>query len=86
MISLDLAKGGARVKVREVLCAGASRRLYGMGIVPGAELEIVANSGHGPVIVRVRGVEVALGRGLARGILVEVLSSEEDNRGINRAA
>ena len=41
-----------------------------MGITPGAVLEVVDNT-RGPIIVRVRGVTIALGRGMASRILVE---------------
>lgn len=87
MLSLDIVRNGAKVKVKEVQITGngAIRRLYGMGIVPGAELEVVVNKGYGPIIVRTKGIELALGRGLARRILVEVLC-DEDNCSANRSA
>lgn len=40
-----------------------------MGFAPGSEVEVIANK-RGPVVVRVRGVTVALGRGVAAKILV----------------
>ena len=40
-----------------------------MGFAPGSEVEVIAN-GRGPVVVRVRGVTVALGRGVAAKVLV----------------
>jgi len=68
------APEGSRVVVREVLSPGQGviRRLLEMGLVPGTELEVVRNR-WGPVIVRVRGYTVAVGRGLARKVLVEVV-------------
>lgn len=46
-------------------------RCLALGLSPGAEVEVVRNSGHGPLIVSVRGTRVALGRGEAEGLLVK---------------
>jgi Fe2+ transport system protein FeoA len=42
-----------------------------MGFTPGAEVEMTHNYGRGPLIVSVRGANVALGRGEARHISIE---------------
>ena len=47
-----------------------------MGIAPGVVLEVVSNDlayPWTPIVVRVGGVEVAIGRGIASRILVEPL-------------
>lgn len=46
-------------------------RVAGMGITPNAELKVVQNYGHGPVLVDVRNTRLALGRREASRILVE---------------
>lgn len=46
-------------------------RLAGMGLTPNAELKVVQNFGHGPVLVDVRSTRLALGRREASRILVE---------------
>lgn len=46
-------------------------RVAGMGITPNAELKVVQNYGHGPVLVDVRNTRLALGRREACRILVE---------------
>ena len=51
---------------------GAVRRLLEMGITPGTIIEVVQVL-PGPIVVRVRGSLVAIGRGLAQKILVEPL-------------
>lgn len=63
---------GSRVVVVGIACCGAGmrRRLLEMGFAPGSEVEVVRNS-RGPVVVKVRGVTVALGRGLAARVLVK---------------
>lgn len=72
--SLDLVKGGSKAVIKEILHRGGfARRLYYMGITPGTELEVIANNGHGPIVVKIRGIEVSIGRGIARSILVEVI-------------
>ncbi len=70
---LALLPPGARAKVIEIDSGCRLRtRLLQMGITPGAIVEVVDNT-RGPVIVRVRGVTIALGRGMAARIIVEPL-------------
>ncbi len=47
-------------------------RLAALGFTPGAPVEMRRNHGFGPLIVAVRGAQVALGRGEASHILVYV--------------
>ncbi len=74
-MTLAVAPPGSRVVVRSILAGwGATSRLAGLGIAPGVELEVVSNDlayPWTPVIVRVGGVEVAIGRGVASRIIVE---------------
>jgi Fe2+ transport system protein FeoA len=46
-------------------------RLLALGCSPGTEIKVVHNSGHGPLIVSVRGARVALGRGEAERLRVK---------------
>jgi len=51
---------------------GMVRRLAEMGLTPGTELRLVRSAPmHGPIEVSVRGVSLALGRGIARRVLVK---------------
>lgn len=46
-------------------------RLARLGIVPGAEVEVISRAPvGGPVLVQVNGARVALGRGVARKVVV----------------
>ncbi|MBN2004453.1 MAG: ferrous iron transport protein A [Anaerolineae bacterium] len=45
-------------------------RLAALGFTPGAAITMMRNYGHGPVIVAVRGAQIALGRGEASHVLV----------------
>jgi len=49
---------------------GFRSRLAALGFTPGAEITMLYNRGHGPVIVALRGARIALGRGEAYKILV----------------
>lgn len=51
---------------------GVRQRLYEMGLTPGVEVIVLSNTGYGPILVHTRGITIALGRGIARKILVEV--------------
>ncbi len=57
-----------------LLAFGAGRaivnRLASLGFTPGAQIQMVQNLGHGPLIVTVRGAQVALGRGEAEKIFI----------------
>jgi Fe2+ transport system protein A len=49
---------------------GLRGRLAAMGIVPGVEIEVLRNSGHGPFLIAVKGSRIMLGRGMAQKIVV----------------
>jgi Fur family transcriptional regulator, ferric uptake regulator len=48
--------------------SGARRRLGELGLTPGTAIEVLAS--HGPILVLVRGSRVALGRGMARKVMI----------------
>lgn len=54
---------------------GFAGRLAALGFTPGAEVTMVQNFGHGPIIVIVRDTRIALGRGEAWK--VQVIKKEE---------
>ena len=74
LLTLDMLPPGARARVVRI-DAGirAVRRIIEMGLTPGAEIEVVMSYG-GPILVKVRGTVIAIGRGIARKILVEPLT------------
>ena len=73
-IPLERVPTGTRARVVAVLAGmGAANRIFQMGIVPGTIVEVVENNlmyPWTPVLVRVHGMTVAIGRGLASKILV----------------
>lgn len=46
-------------------------RLAALGMLPGAELEVIQNSGQGPFVIAVKGSRIVIGRGMAARIAVE---------------
>ena len=48
-----------------------NNRLASLGFTPGVSVDMAQNFGHGPLIVKVRGTRVALGRGEAAKIIVK---------------
>ena len=70
--TLDHLSVGATAVVRELDGGNEfSGRLAAMGLVLGAALQVMQNSGKGPMLVLVRDTRLALGRGEAQRILVE---------------
>ncbi|MEM2575482.1 MAG: FeoA domain-containing protein [Sulfolobales archaeon] len=62
---------GVKVKIVDIVAGqGLRNRLMQMGLTPGTILDVIENS-KGPVIVLVKGVTLALGRGMANKILVD---------------
>ncbi len=52
---------------------GMCRRLRELGFTCGEEIRVLKGGWPGPIIVLVRGSRVALGRGVAMKVLVEVV-------------
>jgi ferrous iron transport protein A len=69
---LSMVSQGGKARLRAVHGGrGLRGRLSAMGMVPGCEIEVLRNSGHGPFIVAVRDTRVVLGRGMAMKIEVD---------------
>lgn len=74
MVSLTNIKAGSKVRVVRIRGGlGIRQRLSCLGIHPG-DIIVLQKSGfmRGPVLVNIHGNQVALGRGVAAKILVEV--------------
>jgi len=68
---LTIVQAGRRVRLVAVDAGhGLRGRLAAMGIVPGVEIEVLRNSGHGPFLIAVKGSRIMLGRGMAQKIVV----------------
>ncbi|MDD4873947.1 MAG: FeoA family protein [Dehalococcoidales bacterium] len=51
---------------------GLQRRLSDMGFTPGARIKVISKEASGPMLIELRGSRLALGRGVAQHILVEI--------------
>jgi ferrous iron transport protein A len=73
-ITLDLIKEGQKVKVIDIYGGwGIRQRLGCLGIHLGDVITVKKSAiMHGPILIIVHGNQVALGRGVARKVLVEV--------------
>lgn len=68
---LSRAKAGGTMEVVDLIGGERStRRLLEMGLYEGASLEVISGRGWGPVVLKLAGTRLALGRGLAKQILV----------------
>ena len=68
---LTIIQAGRRVRLVAVNAGqGLEGRLSAMGLVPGAEIEVIRNTFRGPFLVAVKGTRIMLGREMARKILV----------------
>lgn len=52
-------------------------RLAALGFTLGVEISVIQNYGRGPITVLIRETRIALGRGEAGKVLVEVAGSDE---------
>ncbi len=66
----NLAAGESGTVVRLDGGIGLVGRLAALGFTPGATVEVIRNSRHGPLIVSVLDTQIALGRGQAARVYV----------------
>jgi len=50
------------------------KKLQDMGLTVGVEFSVISKTNSGPIIIEIRGSRVALGRGIAEKIDVEIAS------------
>ncbi len=79
-VPLERLPAGTKAKVVAILAGfGATDRAFQMGIAPGSIIEVVENNlsyPWTPVLVKVNGTVVAIGRGFASRVFVEPLGQE----------
>jgi len=74
IMPLALLPDGSKGTVRMVIGGfGMRRRLRELGFTEGEEIRVLKGGGPGPVVVLIRGSRVALGRGVAMKVFVEVV-------------
>jgi len=78
-MSLSSAQEGERGIVEEFMGgSGAQLRLATMGLRKGDEIEIITNNGEGQIVLAVNATRLALGRGIAKKILVRLNKHQRD--------
>ena len=71
--SIKVRHGWEKGHRRDGKAWGLERRLADMGLTPGTRITVVKSAPfHGPLEVLVRGSRLALGRGMAARVFVEV--------------
>jgi Fur family ferric uptake transcriptional regulator len=71
LMPLASAQEGERGVVEEFMGrSGAQLRLATLGLKKGDQVEVITNSGQGQIIVAVNATRIAMGRGIAKKILV----------------
>jgi len=66
---LTIIQIGRRVKLLSIEAGeSVAGRLSALGLIPGAEVEILSNTAHGPIILLLGESRIMLGRGMAQKI------------------
>jgi Fe2+ transport system protein FeoA len=77
IVPLSAVKPGQRVRlVRIEAGRQAAHRLSELGLTPGVELEVLHRSGSGPLLLAVRDTRLAVGRGMADRVMVELIGGQ----------
>ncbi len=78
-LPLYMAAAGERVHITNIIGGReARRRLTGMGLTMGADIEIISSNPSGPLVVVVNGTRLALGIGVAGKVMVTHASKHEN--------
>ncbi|MGD2162661.1 MAG: FeoA family protein [Anaerolineales bacterium] len=84
-LRLDQIRAGEIVRLRGfVRCRRSGLRLTELGLTPGTSVEVIQSSRGQPVLLRVRGAQLAIDRITAHKIEVEATSAVFEDRKIGR--
>ena len=68
---LSVVKAGQTVTLTNIDAGrGLNSRLASMGLLPNVSITVVRNSDSGPIVIKVKGSKMMLGRGMAQKIMV----------------
>lgn len=76
---VDLPACSRAVVARLPHAHGLAKRLIALGLAPGTEVRVLQNWGHCPLIIEAHGARLALGRGQAARVMVEVLPDLDED-------
>jgi len=75
-IPLSMLAPGERARLLKVNGGeGLTSRLNALGLTPGVEVSVIQDAG-GPLLLSVRDSRLAVGRGMAQKILVEIVTQD----------
>ena len=79
-LTLTQALKGKKYRIQKILGGiGINSRLHAIGIVPDEIISVISQSGGGPMTVLVKGIRIALGRGISQKIIIkEILDNSTD--------
>lgn len=70
-MALAVVQSGAKVRLLGIEGGHTLQgRLSALGFLPGVEIEVLQNNFSGPLLVKILGSRMALGRGMAQKLLV----------------
>ena len=73
MIKLDQINVGQEATLCSISGGrGIRAKLYSLGLIPGTRFKILSRNGVGPVMISVRGSRLAIGRGMAEKLNVNL--------------
>ena len=79
LTSLDSLPVGSRARIAAIQGGrNLHRRLMGLGLRVGAEVDVLHHRGRG-VVVASAGNRIALGGGVAEKLMIELLSTEQES-------
>jgi ferrous iron transport protein A len=78
-LTLVQALKGKKYKIQKILGGiGINSHLHAIGIVPDEVISVINKSNGGPITVLVKGVRIALGRGISQKIIInEIFDNNE---------
>jgi len=73
IMPLSMAAEGEKVKIKSIDAGqGLRKRLYDLGLVENATIEVIKNEFSGPMILKILDSRIVLGRGQGYKIFVEI--------------
>jgi Fe2+ transport system protein FeoA len=72
-MTLDKIKKGQRIQIQKVADPKLRDQIIRMGIYEGAKVICAERLGKGPIVIKNRMQEIAIGRGIAEKISIEVI-------------
>ncbi len=67
----EMPEGSFGVVIDIIGGRGRIRKLMELGVVPGVRIMVIRNPPYGPIIIKARGYNLAIGRGLAESVYVD---------------